>query len=372
MSYTFSPGTLICKIEAWCSSRVSGWRKLFQMLLVVLLLPAFGCVSQTAQTKPGEETPSQTTTIRVGLQNLASDAAVFIGKAKGYFREQGLEVEIVPFANASEMIPALATGQVDVAGIAANAATFNAVARDVTIKIVADKGSSPPGSGFQALSIRKDLANQINDFKDLRGMTIAVTPPPDSTANAVDIDKALQRGGLTTKDVKIVSLGFADMNAAFANRSIDAAILNEPFVAAAQERGLAVRWKGVDEIYPSHQYGTIAYSPNLVKDKPTVAKRFMVAYIKAARDYNDAFHKDKEKEQIISVLTANTKIKDSKTFDKMVPAGINPNGYVNADSIAEDQEWYFARGTVKKKVDLKTLIDNQYVDYAIQRLGKYK
>jgi len=73
-------------------------------------------------------------------QAAATDAGVFVGMERGYFTEQGVAVEYVNFTSASEMIPSLATRQVEAAGMAVNAATINAVARGIEIKAVADKG----------------------------------------------------------------------------------------------------------------------------------------------------------------------------------------------------------------------------------------
>ena len=310
--------------------------------------------------------------VKGGSQVSGSEVALFLAKEKGYFKEQGIEVENVRFASASEVVPALATGQLDVGGVGVNAATLNAVGRDAGIKLVADKGSDQPGRGWMALVVRKDLADQIKDYKDLKGRTIGMTPPLNATANSVDVDKALKKGGLTYADVKVVNLSFPDMAAALSNKGIDVAMLNEPFVASAVEQGLGVRWKSADEIYPGHQVSTIAYSSSFIKDKPDAARRFMVAYVKGARDYNTVYDKGLDKTEILSVVANYTNVKNPKSLEKAAPVGINPDGYVNVDSVAEDQEWFLAKGKIKEKVDLNVLIDNSYADYAVQKIGKYK
>src|SRR5690348_16650390 len=89
-------------------------------------------------------------TVRFGsLTPSASDAGWLIADKKGYFAEQGIRIEVTRFSNGSELVPPLATNQLDVGGGAPNAGLFNAMNRDVQLFIVADKGSTPPGNGFQ-------------------------------------------------------------------------------------------------------------------------------------------------------------------------------------------------------------------------------
>src|SRR5438270_297691 len=98
-------------------------------------------------------------TFRWAGQIPATDAGIYMAMERGYFAEQGIDLEYVNFGSASEMVPALATRQSDGGGIAVNSATINAVARGVEIKAVADKGSMSPGFGWQAFLVRKDLVD---------------------------------------------------------------------------------------------------------------------------------------------------------------------------------------------------------------------
>src|SRR4051812_29161107 len=99
--------------------------------------------------------PAEPVVVRVGLQGGSSDAAAFIADAKGYFREQGIAFEHVPFSAPPAMVAPLATSQIDVAGVGPNPQYVNAVARDVPIKAVADKGRFSRGGGYIAFAVRK-------------------------------------------------------------------------------------------------------------------------------------------------------------------------------------------------------------------------
>src|SRR5438445_9917880 len=74
------------------------------------------------------------TTLRVGLVASVSDAGFFVPMERGYFAEQGLAIEFVPFRSAADMIAPLGVGQLDGGGGAGREGHF----------IAQDRGRDPP------------------------------------------------------------------------------------------------------------------------------------------------------------------------------------------------------------------------------------
>ena len=56
----------------------------------------------------------------------------------------------------------------------------------------------------------------------------------------------------------------------------------------------------------------------------------------------------------------------------MVPAGLNPDGRIAVEALAGSVEAYRAVGALGEAVDVATIVDHQYVDYARERLGPYQ
>ncbi len=311
--------------------------------------------------------------VPVGISPVMSSAAMFIAKEKGYFREEGLDVIINPFkASGAKMVPFLATGQLFVGGGNINAGMYNAIAQDIPIRIVSDKGTVSPGHGYLALIVRKDHVDsgRYKSFKDLKGMTMAVTAK--GVSQEIVTELYLKSVGLTLKDIKLRKLGYSDMNIALANKSIDATVQIEPFVAAAVKNDFAVRVAGDDEVYPNQQSAAIFYSPIFMNKYPKQAQGFMNAYVRALRDYNDAFEKGIRKEDIINILTKNTKIKDAGIYQLVVPVGLSPNGLVNVQSLKNDAAWYLQRGYLKKPANMDAIVDLSYAKKAAKKLGPYR
>ncbi len=317
------------------------------------------------------------TKLRVGVVGVASDVGVYIAQERGYFKQEGLDVEFIPFKSASDMVAPLGAGQLDAGGGTVAAGLYNAVSRDISVRIVADKGSVKPGYAFSGLMVRKDLVDsgRYKSYKDLKGMKVAIGAEGTSTAAA--LNAALKLGGLQYKDVDIVDLGFPQHMAAYANKGIDASITNEPTMTRLIDAGLAVRVAGNDTLYPNQQTSVLLYSETLVKDKPDVGLRFMRAYVRAVRDYNDVLNgghiAGPGSDAIIAILTKYTAVKDGDIYRKMSPPATDPNGKVNVASLERDLAFFRSQGLISNpKITAASLMDTSILAKAVQQLGPYK
>jgi len=186
--------------------------------------------------------------VSIGVLGASSDAPYYIADAKGYFRDAGIVVNFVNATNTAQLVAPLGTGELDVGSGAPSASLYNAVARGINIKIVADKGSMPPGYGFMPLLVRKDLidSGRFKSFADLKGLKVG-SPTPGG-ANVSTLVRALDKGGLRLKDIDPVFLGQIELALALENKALDAALVTEPNATLAVNDGKAVRFAGGDEI----------------------------------------------------------------------------------------------------------------------------
>ena len=72
--------------------------------------------------------------VHFGSPQAISDAGVFIASARGYFAEQGLNVDTQPFQSGPNTIVPLASGDLDVAGGTFSIALLNAIDRGLKAK----------------------------------------------------------------------------------------------------------------------------------------------------------------------------------------------------------------------------------------------
>ncbi|WP_246216952.1 ABC transporter substrate-binding protein [Paraburkholderia panacisoli] len=316
------------------------------------------------------------TVVHVGIANASSDVAFFIADKKGYFRAEGIDARFVPFDSGAKMVAPLGAGQLDVAGGSPSAGLYNAVMRGIGIKIVADKGSTPPGYGYQPLLVRKDLvaSGRYKTLADLKGMKVAGSAT--GSASTSTMNEALKKAGLKPGDVERIYLGFPQHVMALENKAVDAALTTEPSATEAVRSGAAVRVMGDDQIYPNHQLAVVLYSNTFIHDHPATAKAFMRAYLRAVRDYNDALKDGKiagpNADEVIAILTQYTSIKDPSVYRTIVPQGTNPDGKVNIASLENDLAYFRSQGVVKGNVSVAQVVDTSFVDQADAALGPYQ
>ena len=314
--------------------------------------------------------------LRVGVTSASSDVAFFIADKKGYFKDENLSVTFTAFDSAAKMVAPLGAGHLDIGGGSPSAGLYNAVERGIDIKIVADKGSTPPGYGFQPLLVRKDLVDsgRYKTLKDLKGMKIAGSAP--GSASTSTLNEALKSVGLKTSDVERVFMAFPQHVLALQNKAVDAAMTTEPSATKAVQSGAAVRIMGDDVMYPNHQLAVVLYSGNFIKANPDAAKRFMRAYLRAARDYNDGLKDGKiagpNANEVVAILTEYTNIKDAAVYRSITPQGTNPDGKVHEPSLKNDLQFFKDEGQVTGKVTLEQVLDTSFVEAALKELGPYK
>ena len=317
-------------------------------------------------------------TVTVAVNGLISDAPFFIGAKKGFFARHGLNVKLEMIDAGSQMMAPLAAGHIDVAGGAVSVGTFNAVARGMNIKIVADRATTHPKSSYISLLIRKDLVNsgRVKTFADLKGLRIAQNGRGGTQASTVN--DALKKGGLTYDDaVHVYNMPNPDHLNGMANKAIDGALTTEPLVTLAVKKGIAVRFTGPD-LYPDQVIAALLYSGEFIKKRPDVARRFMLGYVESVRYFNDGIvdghFVGPVGDEVIDILVEATALKDRALYKDVIVNWCNPDGYVNAASLRKDLAFFKSRPEFElvPSVTVEDAIDNSFVDYALATLGPYK
>jgi NitT/TauT family transport system substrate-binding protein len=313
--------------------------------------------------------------LTVGTIGASSDAPFFIADAKGYFAEQGLKVNFVRFDSAAKAIPSLGSGEIDVGSGATSAGLYNAFARGIGIKIVADKARNAKGYGFQAIMARADLidSGEIKGVKDLKGRKVAMSANGNSE-NAF-MNYALVQAGLSYNDIDPVFLGFPNQIAAYANKAIDASLTVEPTVSELLKLGTAKKLVSADEVFPDYQTAVVFYGPKFMQDQPDNARKFMVALVKAIRFYDDAL-KDghiagPNADEVISILTKYSFIKDPAVHRAIVSQAIDPDGDLNIPSLQMAWQFFVDTKQIDGSVKVKDVLDLSYAHEAAKLLGPY-
>jgi NitT/TauT family transport system substrate-binding protein len=316
------------------------------------------------------------TVIRLGATLSQSDAPLCVALAKGYFAEQGLDVQISQIDTAAKMMAPLGAGQLEVAAGAPTAGLFNAVGRGIDLKVVASESISAPGYGVIAILVRKDLivSGRVKSFKDFKGLTFAEVG--QGTAAFVTMSEALRRGGLTYHDVHEVFIGFPEQIAALTNGSIDASTTIEPFATKAIQSGVAVRFSGSDVLIPNGMNSVIFYSGTFIRNQRDAAVKFMVAYIKGLRFCAGALKDGRlsgpNSGELIDILTKYTVIHDPAVFRAIVPNAVDVNGRLDLANLRADLTVFRGANLIEGNPTVEEVVDTSIGDAALKILGPYR
>ncbi len=305
--------------------------------------------------------------VKFASQTTIGEAAIFAALDNGYFREQGLDVELVPFQDTSQMIPALVTGQLDFGPSAVFPGLFNATERSLNVKIVAYLTILRPTSLSVGIVMRQDHidSGRFKDAKDLKGMTVAI-PPGGMTL--FFLDKLTTSAGISLTDVNTTSMPLTQMPLALANKAVDAAMGVEPFITIAEQQHSAKLVLPSGAFAPGVPNFVLQMSPIFASQQPQVADRAMLAILKGTRDNYNAFRPGGNPETMIKVLQNHLATKDADLLTRMSTSTVPPDGLLDPKPLDEVQDAFVRHGLIKQKVDINQVVDSSYLGRAAKQL----
>src|SRR5262245_35447796 len=310
--------------------------------------------------------------VKIGVLKLSASAPIFVGVEKGFFREFGIDPELVFFQAAAPIATALAAGQVEVGATGLTAALYNIVLGGEQLWIVADKGREWPGYPLTGIVVQRDLYDGgVRSVKDLRGKRIGITQL-GSTFH-YHIGNILEKEGLRLEDVHIVPLqALPSVMEALKGKQVDAILIPQPFPSAAEAQGFGkiIAWAG--DLVP-WQIATIFYTKAFAADRGR-ALAFMKGYVKASRYYYDAVLARKDgraspasQEEVVQITARYTGARP-----ELIRVGFpfqDRNGRLLATDIERQMKWWTERGFMKSVIPLGQIVDTSFVEEAVKQVG---
>ena len=100
------------------------------------------------------------------------------------------------------------------------------------------------------------------------------------------LDVLLKDTGLTSKDVEILNIPLPARLEGMGNGSIDIAAVSDPWTVRIVNAGYGVVWNPWEKLLPNFQFSVNMYGPNFLEKNPEFGKKYMIAYLKGVRQYN--------------------------------------------------------------------------------------
>jgi NitT/TauT family transport system substrate-binding protein len=204
-------------------------------------------------------------------------APVFVAAERGYLRDAGFEVNLIPIVAGQDSMALVAQGQLDMVAAALSAAFFNAVNRNLEVKFVASTGYQPRKGHPSALLIRQDLYEGGLRVAGLKGRKIGWIGGAGA-ASAYYVARILRPVGLHVADIDGVNIANPDQEVALERKAIDAVFTSAPFTELFEQKRLGTIVAGVPAGISA---SGVFFGPNLLHDHDR-ASAVMSALRKAA------------------------------------------------------------------------------------------
>jgi NitT/TauT family transport system substrate-binding protein len=301
----------------------------YLVLLGTLAIPG----TATAQTK-----------LKVGLLPFSEALGAVIADKEGFFKAEGIEIEITKFQSGAAAVPVLQSGRIDIA-FSNTVSTLQAIEQGLDAVVLAPAAvvrSAPPDT-TTAILVRKDA---IKSLKELEGKRMAVNVI-NSTAwlHAV---AALDKHGVDYTKVRFTEVPFPQMNDPLINGQVDAVGQVDPFRSALMATGKAeiVAWPYVETAPKSDITQYLALTSWVEKNRE-IAIKFARAVRKGAE-----FAKTNEaaaRQINVDYTGLNPALKD-----KVLLAELGTE--VNVAGMARTMELMQKFGMIKKPIDISNRV----------------
>ena len=222
--------------------------------------------------------------IAVGGKNLFYYLPLTIAEQLGYFKDEGLQVEIPDFAGGSKALQALIGGSADVVS-GAYEHTINMQAKNQSIESFVLQGRAPQ----IVLAVSTKTMPDYKSIADLKGKKIGVTAPGSSTAMMASY--VLAKAGLKPSDVSFIGVG-ASKGAitAVTSGQVDAIANLDPVITMLQRDKLIKvvadtrTLKDTQAVYGGPMPAAVLYTHTaFIKENPNTTQALANAMVHALR-----------------------------------------------------------------------------------------
>lgn len=293
-------------------------------------------------------------------------AGLYVAIEKGYFASRGLDVRL-SIVRGGDTTYQVAGQTIEFSGGSADSAFFNSVHRGMPLVLIGSLALNGRDASTNPIVARKDLydSGSITSVAQLKGRRVANLAPGGIAEYLLGL--ALEKAKLTVSDLNLVTpMGFSQMAEGFSTKAIEAALLTEPLVTLAEQRGDVVRLSEDHDL--GEQILTIKTTRDYAKEHPEVVKNFLIGFLMGARDLKtNGFHSPEN----LAIVQKYTKL-DPQIIKKAVLPAIPSDAALNVDSIMKQQRYFLSRGYIKSKsgslLAPDVFIDISYLQEALAAL----
>lgn len=312
----------------------------------VLVAAAAGFAYHSMRPAPSPLANAPVEKLRIAFPDLPHVSLLHIAAEKGYFAEEGLEVEVTRTTHGKLAVELVLQGKADLA----SAAEVPFVLQVLKGEALATAATIASGSGTHAIIARKDRG--IVEPRDLIGKKVAVTL---GTSGEYFRWAYFIRHKLPPQSVTLIDLLPGEIAPALARGTIDAAATWQPNVFQAQAA------LGADAVtfHEAHAYTetwVVVGRPDFLKAQPRAVEKLLRALLKA-----EAFHRSRAGESLQLVagrLKVDARALETVWQDFNFRVDLQQSQIM---TLEEQSQWAMERGYVERRA-MPNFLPNLYLD----------
>lgn len=318
-----------------------------------------------------QELEKKNVTIAVGGKAALYYLPLTIAEELGYFKDEGLNVEIADFAGGTKSLQAVVGGSADVVA-GAYEHTINLQSRKQYFTEFVLMGRAPQIS----VGVAKSRMDSYKSPKDLKGMKIGVSAPGSSTNMVANY--VMAQGGLTPKDASFIGVGTgAGAVSAVRSGQLDAISNTDPIMTMLERSGdikviaTSRTLKGTQDIFGGPMPAGSLYAPqSFVKQNPQTVQALTNAIVRANLWLQTAGPSD-----IVKTVPESYQLGDRAVYlaaynnvkDALSPDGLMPEGGAKTTLKALES---FNEKVEGSEIDLSRTWTNEFVKKALAKYRK--
>ena len=297
-------------------------RLMILILVLVLVIPLASCQSQASQPKT-----AQKVTLRLDWTPGAQHSVFYLGKEKGYYTDEGIDLDIIAGSGSSDSVKQLGAHTVDLALVDA-LVLVQAKEQDVPVQSIAVYYQRTP------ITLMSPTDKPVKAVSDLLGDVKLGSKKGSSTYQG--LIALLAANNIQLEQIKMVDIGFGVQPLLVGQ--VDAMMgftMNEPIeaeTAGMPVYELLIADQGVNS------YGlTIASNDQFMKDHPDLVKGFLRATKKAM----DAAVNDNQAavDALANSVSEINKDRELKVIEKTIPFWTSSDTQSNGYGWQSDAGW---------------------------------
>ncbi|MFO7172197.1 MAG: MetQ/NlpA family ABC transporter substrate-binding protein [Bacillota bacterium] len=286
--------------------------------------------------------------LRVGMLPIVDGLPFWVAEAQGYFREAGVEVELVNFRSADERDVALTAGQIDGA-IADTVAATTLVASGARVKVISlSLGANPREGRFLILASPR---SQAQTLEDLKGVPIAISN--NSIIHYVT-EKLLEEAGFRPEEIQTTSIPQIPTRfEMLMSGQVEAACLPDPLAYLAEVQGAKVLADD-SKIGRNLSQSVILFTEKALAEKGDAVRTMLTAYNRAVADI--AADPNRFRPLLVEKARLPEPIRDTYPVDPFSPAQLPTR-----EQLEPVSAWLVAKGVIEAPVAYEDLVDGRFL-----------